>query len=146
VRRIVHRAVEQVERDGVDREIAAEEVVLQPPRGHRRQRARLAVTLLARRGDVDLGVAVRRDFVGEELRERADASFDALGQRTGQRGGAGLEREVDVDRRAAEDDVADGAADEERVAVLLRGDLSDEVEGALLRGGKVLEKVHRVRF
>ena len=117
-----------------------------PPGRHRRKRTGLAVPLFPRRGDVDLGVAGRRDLVGEKLWERTDASFDPLGQRTRQCGGTGLEREVDVHRRTAQDDVADGPTDEERVAVLLRGDLFDEVEGALLRGGKVLEKVHRVRF
>jgi hypothetical protein len=93
---VVHRAGHEVDRDGVDREVAAEEVVLQAARGHARERARLPVTLLARGGDVDLREIVRRDLVGQELRERAQAAVDAFGERAGEGRAAGLEREINV--------------------------------------------------
>jgi hypothetical protein len=143
-RRVVHGAVDQVEGDGVDGEVAAEQVVLQPSGRDGRQRAGLAVPLLARRGDVDLRVAAGGDLVREELRERPHPPFHALGQGAGQRRAAALQRQVDVARLAAEEDVADRAADQEWMAVLLRGDLFDEINGAPLRVGQIPEKVHRM--
>jgi hypothetical protein len=140
----VNGLVEQVEGEGVDGEVAAQEVVLQPPRRDGGKRAGGAIPLLTGRGDVDLRVALGGDFVGQELREGADAAVHPLGEGAGQRRTAGLEREVDVDHLPPEEQVTDGAADEKRAAVLLRGDLLDEVDRASLLVRKVLENGHRI--
>src|SRR5688572_33473342 len=63
---------------------------------------------------------------------------DALGQRPGERRAARLQSQVDVERRASEEHVADRTADQERTALLLLGDLFDDVDGAPLLARKIV--------
>jgi hypothetical protein len=144
MRRIVHRTVQKIERDGVDREIAAHQIVFEPSRRDRGQCAGFAVTLLARGREVDLRKVHGGHFVGQELGKRAHAPVETLRQRASERGRVLFEREVDIDRRAFEKDVADRTADEVGMAVLLQRDFANELDRAPLRVGELLEKVHGI--
>src|SRR5205085_5833350 len=145
VRRIVHRAGREIHRQRVHREIAAEEIVFQAAGGDRRQRARFAVAFFASGGDVDLRQSVRGDFVRQELRERSHAAVEAFRESAGERRAAVFEGDVDVDGVTAEEEVTDGAANQEWAAVFFGRYFSDEIEGTALRIREIGEVGHLPR-
>ena len=100
------------DRHRVDREVAAEQVL--PDRGvlDGRQRGRSVVELGARGDDVDALVIAVEDDRRPELLVRAHAAAERVGQRLRERDRIALDCDVDVEAALAEQDVADGSADE----------------------------------
>src|SRR5581483_9487465 len=136
---------DDVERDGVDRKIAPGEVVDQTAGADARQRAGLTIPFASRSGDVDVRKGFRGHFVRQKLRVRAHAAVDALGDPARERGAALFESEIEVDYGAAEEEVADGAADEKGAQIFLRGHFLDQIERAALRSGEGFEADHGLR-
>ena len=129
-----------LERDGhrVDREVAAVEVLLDRPRRHRGEHGRCVVRLAAGRHEVEPLVVAVEDDRGSELLVRADASVELLRDRACERDRVPFDDDVDVEVPLAEQDVADGSADEVDALVgLVDGD--DRVE----RGRDALRELER---
>ncbi len=102
----------QRDRHRVQGEVAPEEILADGRSLDRRQRRRGVVELRPGRDEVDvLGVAVR-DRGGAELLVRPDAPSERLREPAAERDRVALDRDVDVEPRLAEQDVAHGAADE----------------------------------
>jgi hypothetical protein len=129
VRRPGQVAVGRVPRDRVDGEVAPQQVLLERrPELHLGQRARPRVALAPRAGQVE-GVAAERHRGRAEALVLDDTSVDA--PRDGHR--VALHDEVELMRRTAEQNVADGAADH------VHGVLARE----RLHGGMLGQRVHR---
>src|SRR5215211_2517231 len=103
-----------LERDGhrIDREVAAEEVLADRRVLDARQRRRRVVELRARGDDVDALVVAVHHYGRAELAVGPHASAEAVGDGARERDCVALHRDVDVEVRLAEQDVAHGAADE----------------------------------
>ena len=96
----------------VDREVAAEEVLAQAGPLDRRKRTRRVVELGPRRDDVHaLAVAVRDDRRPESSMWRR-TTIEGIGQGVCESDRVTFDRDVDVEARLAEKDVANRAADE----------------------------------
>ena len=97
----------------VDREVAPEEVISQRSVLDARQRSRRMVGLGARGRDVHPLVGAVENDGGAEFRVRLHAPVEGFGEGPGERDRIALDRDVDVEARLAEQDVPNGAADEE---------------------------------
>ena len=84
------------------------------------QRRRRRVRLTAGGDDVDVLPSPYMDDRGTELAVRPAAAAELRGQRPRELDRVALDRDVDVEVRPAEQDVADGAADEVDAGVRLR--------------------------
>ena len=102
----------QGDRHGVDREVAAVQVLVDRPRLDRGEHRRGVVRLAARGHDVDaLVVAVEHDC-GSEVPMRPGTAFQLPCERMRQGDRIALDDDVHVEVRLAEQDVAHRAADE----------------------------------
>jgi hypothetical protein len=65
--------------------------------------------------------------------------MDPFRQRARERGTAFLEGEIEIDHRAAEEQITNRTADEMRPEVLFCGHFFDQIEGAALRSGESIQ-------